>query len=115
MQIPRPPTSRGDRRKIGEAGVKFVNSRQGDRIAICKCVLIPTSYQGDRTANCKCAPISTNKDSITCLYTNADSLSNKRTELDTMIEIHRPAIIGIVEVKLEIRNCYTGVRYIPQP
>ncbi|KAK3757931.1 hypothetical protein RRG08_058245 [Elysia crispata] len=112
-EIPRPPTSRGDRRKIDEAGVKFVNSRQCDRIAICKCVPIP-SYQDDRTANCKCVPISTNKDSITCLYTNADSLSNKRIELDTMIEIHRPAIIGIVEVKpknsrFEIQECEIAI------
>ena len=109
-KYPGPLTSRGDRRKIGDAGVKFVNSRQGDRIAIRKCVPIPTSFQGDRTANCKCVPISTNKDAITCLYINADSLSNKRTELDTMIEIHRPAIIGIVEVKpknsrFEIQEC----------
>ena len=33
------------------------------------------------------------------MYTNADSLMNKRTELDALIELHKPAVIGIVEVK----------------
>eukprot|EP00745_Piridium_sociabile_P043063 TRINITY_DN87471_c0_g3_i3.p1 TRINITY_DN87471_c0_g3~~TRINITY_DN87471_c0_g3_i3.p1 ORF type:complete len:950 (+),score=231.72 TRINITY_DN87471_c0_g3_i3:692-3541(+) len=33
------------------------------------------------------------------MYTNADSLLNKRTELEAMIEIHQPTIIGIVEIK----------------
>ena len=33
------------------------------------------------------------------LYTNADSLLNKRDELKALIDIHNPGIIGIVEVK----------------
>ena len=36
---------------------------------------------------------------ILYMYINADSLMNKRTELDALIEIHKPSVIGIVEVK----------------
>ena len=36
---------------------------------------------------------------FTYLYSNADCLMNKRAELDALIEIHRPSVIGIVEVK----------------
>ena len=32
------------------------------------------------------------------MYTNADSLLNKRDELHALIDIHKPLIIGIVEV-----------------
>jgi hypothetical protein len=49
-------------------------------------------------------PVNTLKDfkdskPFVCMYTNADSLLNKRNELEAMVEIHKPAIIGIVEVK----------------
>ena len=33
------------------------------------------------------------------MYTNADCLTNKRAELQALIDIHKPAIIGVVEVK----------------
>jgi exonuclease III len=34
---------------------------------------------------------------LTCLYTNADSLLNKRNELSLLIQIHSPDIICITE------------------
>ena len=37
--------------------------------------------------------------SILYMYINADNLMNKRTELDALIALHNPAVIGIVEVK----------------
>ena len=37
--------------------------------------------------------------SITCIFTNADTLTNKFPELQTLLEIHRPDIIGVTEVK----------------
>ena len=37
--------------------------------------------------------------SFTCLYTNADRLMNKRSELKAYIDIYQPDIIGITEVK----------------
>ena len=48
------------------------------------------------------------------MYINADSLMNKRTELDALIEIHRPDVIGIVEVKpknyrYEIQECEIAI------
>lgn len=36
---------------------------------------------------------------LSYLYTNADCLMNKRSELDALIEIHDPEVVGIVEVK----------------
>ena len=49
------------------------------------------------------------------LYTNADSLLNKRVELDALIDIHNPSIIGIVEVKpknsrYEVQECEIGIK-----
>ena len=36
---------------------------------------------------------------IHCMYTNADQLSNKITELELRVQEHLPHIIGITEVK----------------
>ena len=36
---------------------------------------------------------------LTCLYTNADSFMNKRTELDARITHSQPMIIAIIEMK----------------
>ena len=36
--------------------------------------------------------------SIKCLYTNADTLTNKMPELKVLIEEHKPLIIAITEV-----------------
>ena len=49
------------------------------------------------------------KESLTCFYSNADSLLNKRTELLVELEIHNPDIIAICEVKP--KSC----RYTVQP
>ena len=49
------------------------------------------------------------KETLTCFYSNADSLLNKRTELSVEIEIHNPDIIAICEVKP--KTC----RYTVQP
>lgn len=35
---------------------------------------------------------------IKCMYTNADSISNKWTELETLVYIHQPDVIGITEI-----------------
>ena len=37
------------------------------------------------------------------MYSNADSLMNKRTELEALVEIHKPEVISITEVKP--KNC----------
>ena len=41
---------------------------------------------------------SSSTDSLKCLYTNADSLMNKRGELDTRIESVKPDIVAVTEV-----------------
>ena len=38
-------------------------------------------------------------DKLKCIYTNADSLSNKMVELKTIVQIERPQLIAITEVK----------------
>ena len=38
-------------------------------------------------------------DNVKCLYTNADQLLNKRNELLAAIDLYKPDIIGICEVK----------------
>ena len=52
---------------------------------------------------------------IKSLYTNADSLLNKRDELRAQIEIHKPSIIGIVEIKpknlrFNVEECEIGIQ-----
>ena len=52
---------------------------------------------------------------IKMLYTNADSLLNKRDELKAQIEIHKPSIIGIVEIKpknlrYSVEECEIGIQ-----
>ncbi len=37
--------------------------------------------------------------SITCIFTNADAVTNKLAELETLLVIHKPDIVGVVEVK----------------
>ena len=49
------------------------------------------------------------KDRITCFYTNADSLLNKRKELEIEVEINTPDVVAICEVKP--KTC----RYSVQP
>ena len=49
------------------------------------------------------------KGKITCFYTNADSLLNKRKELEVEVEINKPDIVAICEVKP--KSC----RYSVQP
>jgi hypothetical protein len=49
------------------------------------------------------------------MYTNADSLLNKRAELEALIEIHKPAVIGIVEVRpknyrFEVQACEISIQ-----
>ena len=36
-------------------------------------------------------------DGIKCLYTNAECITNKRKELEIVVELHKPKIIGVVE------------------
>ena len=50
-----------------------------------------------------------NKSTLTCFYSNADSLLNKRTELEVEMEINKPDIVAICEVKP--KTC----RYSVQP
>jgi hypothetical protein len=38
-------------------------------------------------------------DKLCCMYTNADSLSNKMTELKTIVCLERPHVIAVTEVK----------------
>lgn len=46
------------------------------------------------------APVNSNAPkNLSCLYTNADQLMNKRSELQALTDIHQPDIIGITEVK----------------
>ncbi len=40
-----------------------------------------------------------NKKIVKCLYTNADALTNKLSELKALIKIHKPEIVGVTEVK----------------
>ena len=40
------------------------------------------------------------------MYTNADTVTNKLTELKGLIEIHTPEIIAITEVKQELKAQY---------
>ena len=52
---------------------------------------------------------------LTYMYINADSLLNKRAELSALIEIHKPEIIGIVEVKpknyrFQIEECEIAIQ-----
>ena len=52
---------------------------------------------------------------LTVMYTNADSLLNKRDELHALIDIHKPLIIGIVEVKpknlrYDVQECEIGLK-----
>ena len=35
---------------------------------------------------------------LKCMYTNADSIANKWSELETLVCIHQPDIIGITEI-----------------
>ena len=35
---------------------------------------------------------------LKCMYTNADSVANKWSELETLAYIHQPDIIGITEI-----------------
>ena len=37
------------------------------------------------------------------MYSNADAIMNKRTELEALVEIHKPEIISITEAKP--KNC----------
>ncbi|KAH3706267.1 hypothetical protein DPMN_065652 [Dreissena polymorpha] len=39
-----------------------------------------------------------NHEGLKCLYTNADSLGNKWAELESLVYIHQPDIVGITEV-----------------
>ncbi len=39
------------------------------------------------------------KETVTCLYTNADAITNKFDELKVLIELHKPKIIAVTEVK----------------
>ena len=36
---------------------------------------------------------------ITCIFTNADAVTNKLAELETLLAIHKPDIVGVIEVK----------------
>ena len=36
-------------------------------------------------------------DGIKCLYTNAECITNKWKELEIVVELHKPKIIGVVE------------------
>ncbi|KAA0203751.1 hypothetical protein HAZT_HAZT007552 [Hyalella azteca] len=47
------------------------------------------------------AEVGSTQKPLVCPYTNAHSLVNKRNELDALIDIHRPSVVGIVEVKPE--------------
>ena len=38
-------------------------------------------------------------DNLICFYTNADQYMNKRSEMEAYVEIFKPDIIGITEVK----------------
>ena len=53
------------------------------------------------------------------MYTNTDCILNKRNELEAMIEIHNPTIIGIVELKpkkcrFELQACGPAVNRFQQ-
>ncbi len=39
------------------------------------------------------------KETLTCLYTNADTITNKFDELKVLLELHKPSIIAVTEVK----------------
>ncbi len=39
------------------------------------------------------------KKTVTCLYTNADAITNKLDELQVILELHKPEIIAVTEVK----------------
>ena len=48
------------------------------------------------------------------LYSNADCLTNKKAELATLIQMHKPAVIGVVEVKpknsrYELQECEMAI------
>lgn len=50
-------------------------------------------------------------DSINCIYTNADCLTNKMSELRLHAKNSSPKIIGITEVKpKKLKVCYTELR-----
>ena len=63
---------------------------------------------GDKGSNDKCKT-SDGNGGLICLYTNSDSLLNKRVELDVEIDIHKPDLIAICEIKP--KKC----RYSVQP
>ena len=62
-----------------------------------------TSSRDRDQADCRKHSKKTNKrvdtNGLTCLYTNSDSLLNKRFELEVEIDIHKPDIIAICEIK----------------
>lgn len=54
--------------------------------------LNPSNVSSNSTFN-----LSVQSDGLKCLYTNADSICNKWTELEVLVEIHQPDVIGITE------------------
>ena len=52
----------------------------------------PKNYQKNRKTTI-------DSPSLTFMYTNADSVTNKLQEIQAMIEIYKPDIIGITEIK----------------
>ena len=62
--------------------------------------------QGVTRKHESCQVEKTNVNKLNVLFTNADSLMNKRTDLEIFIgeQLHKPDIIGIVEVKSKNSN-----------
>jgi hypothetical protein len=55
------------------------------------------SFKGTKPERAE--PCSATSNTHTCIYTNVDTLKNKKTELLVLVDLHKPSFIGITELK----------------